>query len=286
MQREPIVQGRFYPGNPAELKKNLEDCWSHPLGIGQRSLAVGGPLAGMIVPHAGYVFSGPVASWAFQRLAMETPPPEVIVLLGPKHTPFGARAAISAAAGWKTPLGSVPVHDEFRQKLAAKKMFQIDDQAHAGEHSLEVQIPFLQKVLPVDAYRILPIALQYAPYAVCREWGEALGEFLREESATRITCVVSSDFSHDTPREEAYRLDRQVLDVIESRSAEAFYRLVVSEDRSICGVIPITVFLVAMESARVRARVLTYATSMDIMDHPRGVGYAAVTFERTTESAG
>ncbi len=285
MLREPVVSGRFYPSSPEELVSTIEACESHELGVGTRPPEVRGRLRGLILPHAGYLFSGPVATWGIRRLGGERPRPTRLLLLGPKHTPFGAAAAVSLADGWRTPLGTVDLDAELRAAVLATGAFRGDDAAHAQEHSLEVQIPFLQHLYRKDPLKILPIAIHYADFAECATLGQALAEVLARPEFADVPILVSSDFSHDTPRAAAYRLDGEALDLIERRDAEAFHSLVVSEERSICGVIPITVALVALQKRSLVVRRLAYATSMDIMPHPRGVGYAAVAFEEVAAGA-
>ncbi|RCK81561.1 MAG: AmmeMemoRadiSam system protein B [Candidatus Ozemobacter sibiricus] len=285
MIREPVVSGRFYPSSPKELVATMEACESHELGVGTRTIEAQGRLRGLILPHAGYMFSGPVATWGLRRLGAERPRPTRLLLLGPKHTPFGAAAAVSLAEGWRTPLGTVPLDEELRAAVLATGAFRGDDAAHAQEHSLEVQLPFLQWLYGKDAFTILPIAIHYADFAECAALGQALAGVLARPEFADVPILVSSDFSHETPRAAAYRLDSEALDLIERRDAQAFHSLVVTEDRSICGFIPITVALVALQKRPLAVRRLTYATSMDVMPHPRGVGYAAVVMEEVAANA-
>lgn len=277
--REPAVSGRFYPDDPTELSETIRQCYGHRLGVGEHHHEQAGRLAGMIVPHAGYVFSGPVASWGYQRLADEKPRPRRLLMLGPKHTRYGAPAALSNEETWLTPLGSIETDETLRAALEQTGVFSRDNAAHTHEHSLEVQIPFVQHVMHGALPKIVPLALAFAEFDQCLRWGRAIAGVLAKPEFADTVCVISSDFSHETPRAEAYRLDGEALDVILSLDAKAFHDLVVGEDRSICGVIPITVFLAALSGRNIRATKLAYATSMDVMAHPRGVGYAAVVFE-------
>lgn len=280
MIRETVVAGRFYEADAGQLRSQIEGCLKHRLGAAVSPAPVGGTLVGMIAPHAGFVFSGPVATHAFARLADEQQPPDTVVLLGPKHTRYGENFSVSAASAWKTPLGSLEVDAELRDKvLSSVDMLRPDNDAHASEHSIEVQLPFLQyfmKKLP----RILPIAIHYSPYAHIALIADGLRKVLAAETGKRILIVASSDFSHDTPRERAYQLDRQVIDMILSLDAEGVYNLIIDEDRSVCGVMPITTMLLIFAGASVKASLLKYATSMDIMRHERGVGYASIIFEK------
>ncbi len=281
MIREPAVAGRFYEADADLLKAQIDDCLKHRLGASATPAAVQGRLAGFIAPHAGYMFSGPVASHAFERLARENPLPQTIILLGPKHTRYGAEFSLSAASAWETPLGAVEVDVAWRERLlSAVKTLKSDNDAHALEHSIEVQLPFLQCFMPAGP-AILPIALHYAPFKVIEKLASEIAEVMAADKSHRIMLIASSDFSHDTPREEAYRLDREVIDRILALDAEGFYRIIVEEDRSVCGLMPITALLIilARTGRNIDATLLKYATSMDIMRHERGVGYASIIFE-------
>ncbi len=281
MIREPAVAGRFYEAEADLLKAQIDGCFRHKLGAAAVPAPVQGRLAGFIAPHAGYMFSGPVASHAFARLARENPLPKTIILLGPKHTYYGAEFSVSAASAWKTPLGTLEVDAVLRDRLlSGVKALKADNDAHAMEHSLEVQLPFIQHFL-TDRPKILPIALHYSPFQTIEKLASEIAKVLAGEKEQRIMLIASSDFSHDTPREEAYRLDREVIDRIIALDAEGFYRLIVEEDRSVCGLMPITAMLTILGQARhkIHASLLKYATSMDIMRHDRGVGYGSIIVE-------
>ncbi|MBI3038485.1 AmmeMemoRadiSam system protein B [bacterium] len=279
MIREPFVEGKFYPGVKDELVTLIKNCEGSFLEKKSNKILANGKLVGFISPHAGFIYSGPVATWGMARLSLEKPLPSKFLLLGPKHTRFGAAAALSGADSWKTLLGNVSVERELREALLSTDLFELDDEAHAYEHSLEVQLPFLQHLYDSCPLAVVPLALQYASFETCSAWGKAIGRVLSEKRFSDVCVLVSSDFSHDCSRSEAYKLDGEAMDVIEKLNGEAFYKLVVSEERSICGVIPITVFLESLKGKRVKGTRLTYSTSMDVVSHSRGVGYASIMFE-------
>jgi AmmeMemoRadiSam system protein B len=279
MIREPVVAGRFYEAEPTALKKQIDACLNHKLGAAGASVTPDGKLAGFIAPHAGFIFSGPVATHAYTRMAGEKTPPDTIIILGPKHTHYGADFSISAASAWKTPLGTLEVDHEIRDRLLAdESLFKADNDAHAFEHSIEVQLPFIQYFLRT-APKILPIALHYASFAdVCRV-ARSIGRVVAAAKDRHILLIASSDFSHETPRDEAYRIDREVIDRILALDPQGVYNMIIDEERSVCGVIPITALLQILAGSPVHASLLKYATSMDIMRHERGVGYGAIIFE-------
>lgn len=279
MQREPVVAGRFYQARPEQLRQQIKECFAHQFGIGSEVVPAAGSLLGLIAPHAGYMFSGPVASHAYARLRDEKPLPKTLVLLGPKHTHHGARFSVSAAESWKTPLGTLAVDQALCRRLVdGVSELELDDDAHLYEHSLEVQLPFVQYSLETMP-KIVPIAFAYDSFEEIASVAAEIGKVLSAEPAGSLCFVCSSDFSHDTPRDEAYRLDAEVIKKIISLDARGFYNLIVSEDRSVCGLMPIAALLVMLQHRKVAARLLKYATSMDVMDHDRGVGYAAIIFE-------
>lgn len=280
MLREPTVAGRFYQQDPQALREQLESCYSHKLGVQQQTIPVSGKLQAMISPHAGYIFSGPPASFGFARLKKESRLPERVILLGPKHTHYGPNFAISSARIWRTPLGDVEVDVDFCDAVCqAVKDFELDCTAHQYEHSLEVQLPFLQDVYLDQPFRIVPIALGFASFASLEIQIAALKSFITPEILADSVIVVSSDFSHDTPKEQAYRLDAEVIEKIKAFDAKGFYDLVVGEERSVCGLMPITALLLLLDKNKYQASLLAYSTSMDIMEHERGVGYASIIFE-------
>ncbi len=273
-----MLPEEFYEADPDKLRQQVKDCYESRLGADHQPVKRQGRLLALIAPHAGFVYSGPVASHAFARLAAEEPPPDVVILLGPKHTGYGALFSISQHDYWQTPLGRVAVDKRLAGSIATgSPMFRLDQDAHRFEHSLEVQLPFLQ-CLYSQPPAIVPIALHYADFADVKRLAMAIAGATGKDER-KIALLVSSDFSHDTPRDEAYRLDAEVIEKILQLDAEGFYRLVTSEDRAVCGLMPIAVLLEMLSGLNVRTELLKYATSMDVIRHDRGVGYAAIAFE-------
>lgn len=279
MIREPVVAGRFYQEDPLRLEQQLSACFSHRLGAGEVAENCENPLKAMIAPHAGYMFSGPVASHGFARIAREKIPFDTVIMLGPKHTRFGAGFAVSGCDHWRTPLGEVRLDCEAVSLLVeSSEIFRISDEAHAYEHSLEVLLPFLQYSLNRTP-QIVPVAIGYHDFRTLSKAAGEIKMLLEKLHKKKVLVLVSSDFSHDTPKAMAYRLDNEVIEMILAQKSEEFYNKITDEDRSVCGVMPITVMLEIFKNASLSARLLKYATSMDIADHDRGVGYASIIFE-------
>lgn len=281
MIREAIVSGKFYQSSPEKLLNQITGCYKHKLGASGNLHQNKGKLLGLIIPHAGYQYSGPVASHAFSRLATEAAIPEVIIILGPKHTANGAAFSVSAHSGWQTPLGTVSVDSLLASMLIQDvPLLKADMAAHQFEHSIEVQLPFIQQLYS-ETPSIVAVALNYTDYKTIKEIAVGIAKVIAKDTR-RIMIIVSSDFSHDTPRDEAYKIDGGVIDIIVQGDSRKFYDLVTGNDLSVCGVMPITALLVILEEVKKHVSLLKYATSMDIIPHDRGVGYAAISFEKAT----
>lgn len=283
--REPAVAGAFYPGRRELLLQSLEDCFRHPLGPGKVPQAnPDGPreVAALVSPHAGYMYSGPAAAHGFAALA-EDGIPECAVILGPSHHMAGRTAALSQATRWRTPLGEAEVDQELADALlSATDLVVADEDAHRWEHSLEVQVPFLQFVYRDKMPRILPICLRAHPLddldrlvADAQHLGEALARVLAGKQAV---VIASSDFSHHIPHTVAERQDRLALDQILAADPAGLLRVVQDHDISTCGPVPVAVALAYCRArGRPEAALLAYYTSGDIVgDRGAVVGYASV----------
>ena len=280
MLRKPAVAGKFYSSCSDELKNEINASYSHSIGVRDNKPVVNGKLKGIISPHAGYMFSGPPASWGFKRLSLEESLPERIIFLGPKHTPWGAPVAVSAANAWETPLGQINVDMDFSRELCNfSDIFTLDNDAHRAEHSIEVQLPFLQEIYCGSQFEMVAIAIHFDSFDKIIRIADSLRDFVEKHDAKETLLVVSSDFSHDTPIDEAYKIDAEAIALIKAFKSKEFYETVVFENRSICGLMPISVLLEYFKNSKLTSTLLKYSTSMDIMEHPRGVGYASIVFE-------
>ncbi len=266
--RPPAVAGSFYEARKDALERSV-------LG----HLAAGGPAPatafGAIAPHAGYVYSGPVAGAVYARL--EIPP--TCVILCPNHTGRGAPAAIDPSDAWRTPLGDVPVDRVMAQRLLTlAPSLQPDAEAHRREHSLEVQLPFLQ-VRRRDV-AMVPISIGERSLALCREIGEALAA-VRSEGGEPPLLLASSDMNHYESREVGRIKDDMALARVEELDAEKLFETVFLEGISMCGVLPATALLFAARAAGAGpARVVARRDSGDETgDTSSVVGYAGVVVE-------
>jgi AmmeMemoRadiSam system protein B len=249
--------GRFYPAGPKELRRSV------------RSFLAGSPANGripkaVIVPHAGYDYSGPVAARAYQQLAQARRATRRVVLLGPSHFAFIDGLAVTQAAALSTPLGAVPVDRNAVMMLSEMSGIYVLDHIHAVEHSLQVQLPFLQVAL--ERFAVIPLAVgSTTPSAV----GTVLDQLWGLEE-TRI--VVSSDLSHDRDDGTARRLDRSTSRLIEDLQPSV-------DDERACGAPAINGLLWTARRRHLRAETLALRTSADatgMRDHV--VGYGAFAF--------
>jgi AmmeMemoRadiSam system protein B len=269
--RHPAVAGQFYSGSESKLRKEIEDCFLSPLGPGSLPTISDGvrSILGAVIPHAGYIFSGPVAAHVYHAIASDGMP-EAFVIIGPNHRGLGAPVAVTDE-DFATPLGTCRVHREMARKIGG--IVQMDRMAHVQEHSVEVQVPFIQYLFPKA--RIVPIVMGLQDEETARQLGKEIAR-LREEYD--ILVLASSDMSHYVPRAKAEADDRKVLDRIVALDVEGMYDTVRRKDVSMCGFGPVAAMIHAVDGRK--GELLRYATSGDVMDMSDVVGYAAVIVKR------
>jgi MEMO1 family protein len=258
--RPPAVAGRFYPDNPVELRKLIENLLSNvrpPMGPAPKAL---------IAPHAGYIYSGPIAASGYARWIAARSRIKRVVVLGPSHFVAFEGLAASGAEAFATPLGVVRVDVDAIQRLVSLPQVSLLEAAHAQEHSIEVQLPFLQVVL--DDFVLVPLAV-----------GETGAEDVRQVlemlwSGPETRFVISSDLSHYLDFEAARRLDKATAEAIESLRPAGL------GEAQACGRIPIFGLLEAARRRHLRARTVDLRNSGDTAGpHERVVGYGAFVFE-------
>ena len=275
--RKPAVAGSFYDGSAAGLRRQIEDCFKHPLGPGAlpgSARVVERRILGLVSPHAGYIYSGPVAANGFFQIAAEGKP-QTVVILGPNHRGLGAAVAVGGQDAWQTPLGSVEIDVEVGQAIvSATRWARLDDLAHSMEHSIEVQVPFLQYIYE-NGFRIVPISMLRQDWEVSRELGRAVAAALKGKNAV---IIASSDFSHYESQSMASKKDHLALEAILNLEPERLEETVISHSITMCGPGPVMSMLTACKAlGSKKARLLRYATSGDITgDHSQVVGYASV----------
>jgi MEMO1 family protein len=276
--RAPAVAGAFYPADAEELKRLIHECFvSNPLGPGGTRGAESKLLGGM-VPHAGYTYSGPCAAHFYALVEEDT---QCVLVFGVNHCAIGSQAALSAAESWDTPLGKATVERALQDQLKAKVDFlRVDDRAHLQEHSIEVQVPFLQTVLP--RFMFMPLSLGHLCESECAQLGRAVAETYEAQvvAGRKTILLASSDLSHYLSPEETERLDTIALERVLALDPIGLLNTVEEKDISMCGVIPTVVVLFAARAlGATKARLLKHCHSGDAVPAREVVGYASVAIE-------
>jgi MEMO1 family protein len=266
MIRLPAVAGRFYPADAGELTRQIQALTSHAKPA-ERVRA-----RGCLVPHAGYMYSGHVAGAVYSKLEL----PRRYIILGPRHYPQGEELAILSEGVWQTPLGEARVDSALAAALKrACPLLREDSVAHRAEHSLEVQLPFLQML--AGEFRFVPIALGTVHFPSLDALGRAIAEVVAAQSDP-VLVVASSDMNHYEDDRITRVKDRKALDKLLVLDARGLHDTVHREGITMCGFGPAVSMLTAVrELGATRAELLRYATSGDINgDRDEVVGYAGV----------
>jgi MEMO1 family protein len=276
--RPAAVAGSFYPSVAEELSRLVDDCLkSSPLGP-QGAKSPSPTIIGGLVPHAGYIYSGPCAAHFYACLDHSI---QRVILLGVNHRARGHRAALSPAAYWQTPLGRIRVDQELNHVLQDGVHFlKLDDLAHGEEHSIEVQLPFLQHLL--GEFSFLPLSLAYMSIAECAELGAAVANVFRSstQSGIRTILMASSDLSHYLSPKETSELDGIVLEEVLALNPRGLIEVAERENITMCGLLPTAVLLFAANVLGLKqACLLKHCHSGDVTPMRKVVGYASVAFE-------
>lgn len=272
--RRPAQAGAFYPRSREALRSEVERCFTHRLGPGALPRVSEGPsrIVAMVCPHAGYVYSGPVAAHAYGRLAADGKP-DHIVILGPNHTGYGSGLSVMTEGVWEMPMGGVEIDSELAARIVrSSKMIDVNELAHRYEHSIEVQLPFLQYLYGSE-FKFVPLCMMMQDPETSREVGEALAAAL----GGRGLVIASTDLTHYEPPSAAERKDRMVIDSITRLDEAGLWRVVEAEGVSMCGYGPVMAAIVAAKKlGGSRAELLKYATSGEVSGDTRQVvGYAS-----------
>ena len=276
--RKPAVAGAFYPSDRKELSETIDRCYTHPLGPGRTPPATRGreDAICIIVPHAAYQYSGPVAAHSYLH-ASSLPDPDLIVVVAPDHNGLGGGVSTFKAGSWETPLGSMRVDSDATSRLvndSAAAVF--DPESQRYEHSLEVQLPFLQKLYG-DSVPLLPVSMTFQDMDTASTVASALEDIVK---GRKVVVVASSDLTHYEPASVASKKDHALLEKVVKMDVAGFYSTLEELQVTSCGYGAIAVVmrlagLLGME----RAELLKYATSGDTTgDNLQVVGYASLRF--------
>ena len=271
--RYPAVSGRFYPEDAEALEQELTRHLAPAPPPDKAEFA--DPIA-CLVPHAGYMYSGHVAGAVYRRL----PARPSYIVMGPNHFGYGQRLALLSEGAWLTPLGEVPLNPALARLVRdAYPAIAEDAEAHAREHSIEVQLPFLQH--GGKTFNLLPISLAVVDYETLEQLGHAVAQAVRR-SPEPVLIVASSDLNHYEPDDVTRSLDKKAIDRILDLDPAGLHAAVLRERISMCGVGPAVAMLVAaLDLGARRAEMVKYATSAD-RGGPRDrvVGYAGIVVTR------
>ncbi len=262
--RQPVVAGQFYPGTERALRKSIEQL---VVKKGDKLKAVG-----VVSPHAGYMYSGPVAGMVFSSVAV----PETVVILGPNHTGAGLPYALYPAGSWQTPMGEAAIEETLAGKIREHSNLVAEDaRAHRYEHSLEVQVPFLQYFQP--RVKIVPLVIGGDNWDDYLDLGKAIAESVKSYKKD-VLLVASSDMTHYEPQADAERKDKFVIEAILKLQPQEMLKRVASEDVTMCGYAPTAIMLIAAKQLEAqKAGLIKYTTSGDATgDYSSVVGYAGL----------
>jgi len=277
--RHPFVAGSWYAGTPDALRKQIEGCFTHELGPGETPKVVekgSRNVVGLVCPHAGYMYSGPVGAHAYYKLAVDGRP-DVVVIFSPNHTGFGSALALMNEGVWRTPLGDVEIDTIVaNQILDRSRIIDVDDKAHAREHSIELQLPFLQYLYGA-AFKFVPICFLIQDLESSRDVGLAVSKALSGKNAL---VIASTDMTHYESQRSAEKKDKMAIDAVTKLNEERYYSLVESYNISTCGYGPTVAAITATKSLGAReGQLLCYRTSGDVTgDYSAVVGYASIAF--------
>jgi AmmeMemoRadiSam system protein B len=273
MKRKPFVAGQFYPGGEAGLRAMIKGMID-PRARKEKAIAV-------VSPHAGYIYSGPVAGAVFSSVVV----PRTCVILGPAHREIAPVFAVQRSGSWTTPLGEAFIETDLADTIMRlEPLVKENASAHLHEHSLEVQVPFLQFFR--EDIAIVPVCVSYeASYEHLAGLGKALAEAIGGFGSD-VLIVASTDMSHYISREAAEKKDNQAIDRVLALDAEGLYRTVVRENISMCGFQPVTAALIAAKDlGALKAELIRYQTSGDVTgDYREVVGYAGIRIIKSSSS--
>ena len=278
MIRKPAVAGIFYENQFKLLKKSIEDCFIHELGPGEMPL-MGSTrkIKSAIVPHAGYIYSGPIAAHSYYKI-VEDGFPETFIILCPNHTGLGTGVSISSDNQWSTPLGNVNVDTEFAEYLFENSdIMDLDNLAHIREHSCEVQLPFLQYFS--EDFKIVPIVMGFQDRITAKDVSNAIND-AKNMLNRDILVLASTDFTHYQTHEIASKQDSYLIESISNFDIEGLYSKIEEHNITICGYGPVaSALLFAKMNNSNTVEFLKYATSGDTSkDYSAVVGYASEIF--------
>ena len=285
--RRPTAAGQFYDGGKEQLKQTIKECFLDERGPKNLPKISNGDkkIKGLVVPHAGYIYSGSIAAHSYNILA-NNGFADTFIILGPNHTGMGSGVALMNKGSWLTPLGEVPINEQL-SNLLLKDIIDNDENAHLYEHSIEVQIPFLQFLAEEKEFDFIPISMGMQDFQTAEEVGKIIGDVIKKTDR-KIVIIASSDFSHagfnyqSMPpagiRVDKYaeKQDKLAIDKILDMNPEGLVNTVHDNNITMCGYGPIASMLVASKILGAsKSELLKYGTSYEVHPGSSCVGYGA-----------
>lgn len=278
--RRPCVAGQFYSGSTEGLREQIDSCFRSDMGPGLpgEKPGSGDEVLGIVVPHAGYAYSGHVAAWSYNRL-FQCRRPDSFVVLGPNHHGTGSGVSMYPDGSWETPLGGAEIDvDLARDIKRITGIIDPDRRAHTYEHSIEVQVPFLQYLY--GDIKLVPISMMMQDLETSLEVGREIARAILD-GGERVVIVASTDFSHYVSQDVANENDNLAIERIIEMDPAGLYRVVRDRGISMCGYGPVMATIeTTMKMGAGKGRLLKYATSGDVSPMRDVVGYGAISFER------
>ncbi len=286
--RKPSVAGQFYDGDEANLKQTIEECFLEKRGPQSLPKITPGnkKIKGLVVPHAGYIYSGAIAAHSYNYL-VNNGFADTFIILGPNHTGMGSGVSVMTEGSWLTPLGKIPINEKISKHIL-KDIIDRDENAHMYEHSIEVQLPFLQFSAKDKKFDFVPICMAMQDYDTSSEVGKIIADAI-QTTDKNIVIIASSDFSHagfnymsmppaDMRVDEyAEKQDKLAIDQILNLDPEELIKTVQNNNISMCGYGPVAVMLVAAKILGAsKAELLKYGTSYEVHPGSSCVGYGAL----------
>jgi AmmeMemoRadiSam system protein B len=286
--RRPAVAGQFYEGSESRLQQTIKDCFLDDRGPGNLPKITKGDknIKGLVVPHAGYIYSGAIAAHSYNILA-NNDFADTFIILGPNHTGMGSGVSIMTEGEWQTPLGTVSINEKLAN-LLSKDIIDKDENAHMYEHSIEVQLPFLQYSSSNKEFNFIPISMAMQDFDTANEVGKIIAEVIKS-SNEKIVIIASTDFSHagfnymSMPPEGirvdeyAEKQDKLAIGQILQMNPEDLIDTVHKNNITMCGYGPVAVMLTAAKILRAsKAELLKYGTSYEVQPSSSCVGYGAL----------
>jgi hypothetical protein len=286
--RKPVVAGQFYESDKENLKSTLKNCFIDSRGPGEIPKESKGDkkVFGLVVPHAGFIYSGSIAAHSYHFLG-KNGFADIYIILGPNHSGMGSGVSTMIEGSWETPLGVVPINSTIGKKIA-KDIIDVDPTSHSHEHSIEVQLPFLQYIANDKHFSFVPISMSMQDKDTSREVGEILAETIKNQDM-KVAIIASSDFSHagfnynsmppENMRVDEYaeKQDKIAIDQILKMNPNGLIEKVQENNITMCGYGPVATMLTAAKILGAKsAELLKYGTSYEVHPSTSCVGYGAI----------